>query len=90
MHGSTLPCFLEELSFVKMVKIRAGSFSAALSAEGLLYVWGEGAFGKFHSPHCVKSEKIIEIIDFKVSREGLAALLTQSGKLYTWGSNDIG
>ena len=40
-----LPTFLEELSFCKMTKVRAGNFSASLSQDGQLYVWGEGLFG---------------------------------------------
>jgi alpha-tubulin suppressor-like RCC1 family protein len=43
--GCALPTFLEELSFSKMVKVRAGNFSASLSSDGQLYVWGEGCFG---------------------------------------------
>ena len=88
--GNPLPSFLDGLTFTKMTKIRAGSFSAALSADGLLFVWGEGTFGKFHSPHRVKSSKRIEIVDFQLSRSGLAAIVTQDGKLYTWGENDVG
>jgi alpha-tubulin suppressor-like RCC1 family protein len=32
--GTTSPVLLEELSFCRMVKIRAGSFSASLSTDG--------------------------------------------------------
>jgi len=49
-----LPTFLEELSLKKMVKVSAGSYSAALSNENELYVWGEGPFGNFATPHRVK------------------------------------
>jgi alpha-tubulin suppressor-like RCC1 family protein len=62
--GSPLPTYLEDLSFAKMIKVRAGLFSAALSSDGQLYVWGEGKFGKFHSPHLMKSAKELEIVDF--------------------------
>lgn len=31
--GSPIPILLQELSFAKMIKIRAGSFSAAMSAD---------------------------------------------------------
>lgn len=63
-NGSSLPTFLEELTFTKMIKVRAGQFSASLSTDGQLYVWGEGYFGKFHSPHRIKSGKTLEIADF--------------------------
>lgn len=63
-RGCALPTFLEELSFSRMVKVKAGSFSAALSADGQLYVWGEGSFGKFYTPHRIKSAKSLDISDF--------------------------
>jgi len=88
--GCALPTFLEELSFSKMIKVRAGSFSASLSSDGQLYVWGEGYFGKFYTPHRIKSGKTLEIADFSVSRGGLAAIIARNGNLYTWGPNDVG
>ena len=33
-RGMSLPTFIEELSFTRMVKIRAGFFSASLSSDG--------------------------------------------------------
>ena len=62
--GCALPTFLEELSFSRMIKVRAGSFSASLSADGQLYVWGEGTFGQFYTPHRIKSAKVLDIQDF--------------------------
>lgn len=32
--GCPLPTFLEELTFTKMIKVRAGQFSASLSTDG--------------------------------------------------------
>lgn len=49
-----LPTFVEELSLKKMIKVIAGGYSAALSNENELYVWGEGPFGQFANPHRVK------------------------------------
>jgi hypothetical protein len=34
LNGSSLPTYLEELTFTKMIKVRAGQFSASLSTEG--------------------------------------------------------
>jgi alpha-tubulin suppressor-like RCC1 family protein len=82
--------FIEELSFTRVYKIKAGYFSAALSSDGQLYVWGQGSFGEFYTPHRVKSAKKLDILDFQVSRAGCAALLTRTGKLYTWGPNENG
>jgi hypothetical protein len=47
-----------------MVRIRAGSFSAALSADQQLFVWGRGIFGEFYTPHRVKSVNKLDILDF--------------------------
>lgn len=33
-RGSSLPTYIEVLSFMKMVKIRAGNFSAAMASDG--------------------------------------------------------
>lgn len=55
-----------------------------------MYVWGEGSFGKFHSPHRIKSAKKMEISDFQISRGGIAMLITQQGTVYSWGPNELG
>lgn len=89
-RGCALPTFLEELSFARMVKVRAGTFSASLSADGQLYVWGEGTFGNFYTPHRIKSAKTLDISDFQISKGGLAAVISRSGTCYTWGENDVG
>ena len=33
-NGNPLPTFLEELAFTRIIKVRAGQFSAAMSSEG--------------------------------------------------------
>ena len=73
-----------------MIKVRAGSFSAALGADGDLLVWGEGTFGKFYTPHRIKSAKTLDIHELHISRQGLAVVLSRSGTCYTWGPNDVG
>jgi alpha-tubulin suppressor-like RCC1 family protein len=73
-----------------MISVRAGSFSASLSNDGQLYVWGQGLFGEFYTPHRIKSARSLDVLDFKIANGGTAALLTRSGKLYTWGPNDSG
>lgn len=73
-----------------MVKVRAGSFSAALSADQQLFVWGRGIFGEFYTPHRVKSVNKLEMLDFQLSKGGLAVILTRHGTLYSWGANDFG
>ena len=54
-RGQNVPCLLKELTFIRMTKIRAGLFSAAISLDNQLYLWGCGTFGDFYTPHRVKS-----------------------------------
>lgn len=89
-RGSNLPILLEELNFVKIVKIRAGLFSAAFSQDNQLYLWGSGPFGEFYTPHRVKSVQQIDLLDFQVGRGGFIVVLSRSGSVYTWGNNEMG
>lgn len=70
---------MEDLSNLKIVKIKAGGFSAALSSESELYVWGQGMFGCFATPHRIKCGSNLEINEFDLSMSGLAAILTRTG-----------
>ena len=88
--GSPIPLFLEELSFSRIVKVRAGSFSAALSIDQQLFVWGKGIFGEFFTPHRVKGASKLDIFDFQVSKGGSAFILTNDGEVYSWGNNESG
>jgi alpha-tubulin suppressor-like RCC1 family protein len=60
-RGSNVPVLLAELSFTKIVKVRAGAFSAGLSMDQQLYLWGTGPFGQFYTPHRVKSVNKFEL-----------------------------
>lgn len=82
--------FLEELSFSKITRIRTGAFSAALSADQQLFIWGKGVFGEFYTPHRVKSVNKLDILDFEISAGGSAFILTRQGTLYGWGDNSAG
>ena len=73
-----------------MVQVRAGTFSAALSADQQLFVWGRGVFGEFYTPHRVKSVNKLDILDFQLSKGGAALILTREGSVYTWGNNEFG
>jgi alpha-tubulin suppressor-like RCC1 family protein len=73
-----------------MQKVRAGSFSAALSCDNDIYVWGEGSFGAFYSPHRIKSTKKMDVQDVQISRGGTACIVTLSGSVYSWGPNEVG
>ena len=53
-------------------------------------MWGKGIFGEFYTPHRVKSVNKLDIIDFQISKGGMALILTRQGTLYSWGYNDFG
>ena len=88
--GSPIPILLQELSFARMIKIRAGSFSAAMSADQQLFVWGRGIFGEFYTPHRVKSIQKLNVQDYQISKSGLAVIMTRQGTVYSWGDNAFG
>lgn len=90
VKGLALPTYMEDLGSLKIVKVKAGAYSAALSNDAELYVWGKGMFGTFSTPHKIKAGNQLEINDFELSLSGLAAVLTRHGQIYTWGSNEIG
>lgn len=89
-RGQNVPCLLKELSFIRMTKVRAGQFSAAVSVDGQLYIWGCGAFGEFYTPHRVKSVQGLDFADLQVGRGGFLGLLTRQGAVFTWGCNEQG
>lgn len=84
------PELIHDLKFNKVVQIRAGQFSAALTEEQQLYVWGKGVFGEFRTPHRVKASNKLDIKDFGLSTGGIAVILTKQGALYAWGENHHG
>jgi alpha-tubulin suppressor-like RCC1 family protein len=55
-----------------------------------LYIWGYGPFGKFILPHRVKASDKVDIQDVRISRAGLAVILSKQGCIYSWGDNSIG
>lgn len=85
---SALPLLLEDISSRRVTKIRAGKFSAAMSPDGEVYVWGTGEFGQFASPCLMKTQ--LDVVDIQVSRLGLACLVGRQGDCYTWGANEQG
>jgi alpha-tubulin suppressor-like RCC1 family protein len=72
--GVAQPKLVEELTFTKFTQVRAGQFSGALAADQSLYIWGEGIFGKYHTPKRLKLP--FPVSDFQISRGGHACILT--------------
>lgn len=44
---------IQSLAKFRVSKIDAKSYSAAVTANGDLYLWGQGVFGTYKNPHKV-------------------------------------
>lgn len=73
-----------------MRKVRAGNFSASLSEDSQMYIWGTGIFGEFFTPHRVKGVHQLDVLDFQIGKDGFTVLLSNTGKVYSWGYNNMG
>ena len=47
---SLSPVKIQSLDLYKVVKVKAGSFSAALTVEQDILIWGSGEFGQVQTP----------------------------------------
>ena len=74
---------MDDFKSVKITKVRAGRFLAAVSADERLFVWKEET-----RPSRLQFTKGIS--DMVISRLGSAALISRDGQVYTWGANSIG
>ena len=82
------PLKLKQLEIHRVVKVAAGHFSAALTDQSQLIVWGSGQFGVFSTPQKVCMEGIL-FTDVQISKQesSFAAALDSKGAVYTWGPN---
>lgn len=102
-HGDTeghqyTPKLLERLAGKRVVQLSACGFhTGCLTAEGELFTWGEGKFGRLghgaerncHSPRLV--ETLIGKKPRQVSCGGFhTAVVTEDGHLYTFGGGEHG
>lgn len=83
---------IESLSNCGIKKVIAGGFSAAITMDQQVYVWGEGDFGSFESKQRLYMEGI-DIVDCQIgkfSHNPSALALDKRGKVYSWGQNTLG
>lgn len=85
-QGSLVPIEVKTLKGI--AQVACCHFSAAVSDQGDLLVWGTGVFGEFLTPRTVTNIPTA----VKEVRLGscFAAALDSQGKLWTWGSNSSG
>ncbi|XP_054256531.1 E3 ubiquitin-protein ligase HERC2 isoform X4 [Indicator indicator] len=107
-HGDTVP--LEEPKMISalsgkqagkhVVHIACGStYSAAVTAEGELYTWGRGNYGRLgHGssedqtiPMLVTGLKGLKVIDVSCgSGDAQTLAVTENGQVWSWGDGDYG
>ncbi|XP_066478199.1 E3 ubiquitin-protein ligase HERC2 isoform X5 [Tiliqua scincoides] len=107
-HGDTVP--LEEPKMISalsgkqagkhVVHIACGStYSAAITAEGELYTWGRGNYGRLgHGssedqtiPVLVTGLKGLKVIDVSCgSGDAQTLAVTENGQVWSWGDGDYG
>ncbi|KAM6382365.1 E3 ubiquitin-protein ligase HERC2 isoform 5-T5 [Alca torda] len=107
-HGDTVP--LEEPKMISalsgkqagkhVVHIACGStYSAAITAEGELYTWGRGNYGRLgHGssedqtiPMLVTGLKGLKVIDVACgSGDAQTLAVTENGQVWSWGDGDYG
>lgn len=87
------PIELELLRMHKVKQVRAGVFSACLTEQNELILWGSGVFGTFAQPQKVCIDGV-NFQDIQVSKgqtteqdQGFLAASDHRGLVYTWGSN---
>ena len=82
------PLKLDQLDIHNIVHIAAGGFSAAITDQNQLIVWGTGQFGVFSTPQKVCMDGIY-FSDIQISKQesSFATAVDQKGGVYTWGPN---
>lgn len=75
-----------------MVKIKAGSFSAALTVEQEILIWGSGEFGQVQTPIRISPSEGVKFTNLSLGkgRESFGAALDADGFLFSWGDNQSG
>eukprot|EP00826_Nyctotherus_ovalis_P010657 TRINITY_DN12798_c0_g1_i1.p1 TRINITY_DN12798_c0_g1~~TRINITY_DN12798_c0_g1_i1.p1 ORF type:complete len:922 (+),score=221.87 TRINITY_DN12798_c0_g1_i1:94-2859(+) len=87
-RSSKLPVHVRKLEQDKVVKVAAGKFSAGVTEEGKLLVWGTGTFGEKLIPVALEGAWG-QIKDVEV-KGAFGAAIDFEGKLYSWGENACG
>lgn len=77
------------MNSINIKKIAGNSYSAAISENGELYIWGTGPFGEHAFPTKVLSNSKGNFIDLSVGY-GFGCVIDNIGGILTWGSNTQG
>lgn len=82
------PLKLDQLDIHNNVHVAAGGFSASITDQNELIVWGTGQFGVFSTPQKVCMDNI-SFSDIQISKQesSFAITVDQKGAIYSWGPN---
>lgn len=86
------PIRIQTLEMYQITKVAAGFFSAALTSQHELLLWGQGEFGSFVSPQKIYMEDV-RFCDVAVNKNQdgtFGCAIDTDGFLYTWGLNQFG
>lgn len=78
-------CFVRVVD--RVVQVAAGSFSAALTANQRMLLWGTGEFGLHKNPCELRLEGVTDISVSKFGDKSFVAAIDSQHQLFTWGSN---
>ena len=71
-------------SLTGVIRIAAGTQSAAVTRDARLYLWGSGVFGEYLTPQRVKCAVEAQSVSLGI---GFGAVLDTQGHIWTWGNN---
>ena len=73
----------------RFASISAWHASAAVTDDGIMYVWGAGIFGEFKRPRKVKLQNNIRVSSVTVGGSFIV-IVDMDSKIVVWGSNSKG
>ena len=89
---SLSPVKIQSLDLYNIVKVKAGSFSAALTVEQDILIWGSGEFGQVQTPIKICPSDGVKFSNLSLGkgRDSFGTAIDADGFLYSWGDNQTG
>jgi alpha-tubulin suppressor-like RCC1 family protein len=83
---------IQSLDLYNIVKVKAGSFSAALTVEQDILIWGSGEFGQVQTPIKICPSDGVKFSNLSLGkgRDSFGTAIDADGFLYSWGDNQTG
>ncbi len=89
---SLSPVKIQSLDAYNVTKVKAGSFSAVVTSDHDILIWGTGDFGSIQMPVKLTTSDSVKYKDLALGKgkESFGAAIDIDGYLYTWGDNNSG